>query len=67
MIDFIEKQLQASDRMFKMMFEDHVERLEGLQMWADMNTNLIKKLEERDAEIKRLRAKLLAFETSETI
>ena len=67
MIDFIEKQMQASDRMFKMMFEDHVERLEGLQMWADMNTNLIKKLEERDAEIKRLRAKLLAFETTETI
>jgi hypothetical protein len=32
-----------------------------------MNTNLIKKLEERDAEIKRLRAKLLAFETAETI
>jgi hypothetical protein len=67
MIDFIEKQMQASDRMFKMMFEDHVERLEGLQMWADMNTNLIKKLEERDAEIKKLRAKLLAFETAETI
>jgi len=67
MIDFIEKQMQASDRMFKMMFEDHVERLEGLQMWADMNTNLIKKLEERDAEIKKLRAKLLAFETTETI
>lgn len=67
MIDFIEKQLQASDRMFKMMFEDHVERLEGLQLWADINTSLIKKLEERDAEIKRLRAKLLAFETAETI
>ena len=67
MIDFIEKQIQASDRMFKVMFEDHVERLEGLQLWADINTSLIKKLEERDAEIKRLRAKLLAFETSETI
>ena len=67
MIDFIEKQMQASDRMFKMMFEDHVERLEGLQMWADMNTNLIKKLEERDAEIKKLRAKIVALEAAETL
>jgi hypothetical protein len=67
MIDFIEKQIQASDRMFKVMFEDHVERLEGLQLWADINTSLIKKLEERDAEIKKLRAKLSAFETAEIL
>lgn len=67
MIDFIEKQMEASDRMFKMMFDDHMERLEGLQMWANMNASLIKKLEERDAEIEKLRAKLLAFETAEAL
>lgn len=67
MIDFIEQQIQASERMFKVMFEDHKERMEGLQMWADMNTSLIRKLEERDAEIERLRAKIVALEAAEVI
>ena len=67
MIDFIEQQIQASERMFKVMFEDHKERMEGLQMWADMNTSLIRKLEERDAEIERLRAKIIALEAVEAI
>ncbi len=65
MIDFIEQQIAASERMFKVMFEDHKERMEGLQMWADMNTSLIRKLEERDAEIERLRAKIVALEAAE--
>ena len=67
MIDFIEQQIQASERMFKVMFEDHKERMEGLQMWADMNVSLIKKLEERDAEIEKLRAKIVALEAAEVI
>ena len=67
MIDFIEQQIAASERMFKVMFEDHKERMEGLQMWADMNTSLIRKLEERDAEIERLRAKIVALEAAEAI
>jgi hypothetical protein len=67
MIDFIEQQIQASERMFKVMFEDHKERMEGLQMWADMNTSLIRKLEERDAEIEKLRAKIVALEAAEVI
>jgi hypothetical protein len=67
MIDFIEQQIAASERMFKVMFEDHKERMEGLQMWADMNTSLIRKLEERDAEIKKLRAKIVALEAAEAL
>lgn len=67
MIDFIEQQVKASERMFKVMFEDHKERMEGLQMWADMNTSLIKKLEERDAEIEKLRAKIVALEAAEAL
>jgi hypothetical protein len=67
MIDFIEQQIAASERMFKVMFEDHKERMEGLQMWADMNTSLIRKLEERDAEIEKLRAKIVALEAAEAI
>ena len=67
MIDFIEQQIAASERMFKVMFEDHKERMEGLQMWADMNTSLIRKLEERDAEIEKLRAKIVAFEAAEAL
>ena len=67
MIDFIEQQIAASERMFKVMFEDHKERMEGLQMWADMNTGLIRKLEERDAEIEKLRAKIVALEAAEAL
>jgi hypothetical protein len=67
MIDFIEQQIAASERMFKVMFEDHKERMEGLQMWADMNTSLIRKLEERDAEIEKLRAKIVALEAAEAL
>jgi hypothetical protein len=36
-------------------------------MWADMNDSLMRKLEERDKEIERLKALLKAHETAETI
>ncbi len=67
MIDFIQQQLEASDRMFKVMFEDHKERMDGLKMWMEVNTSLIKKLEERDQLIEELRAKLKQYETTEVL
>jgi 3-oxoacyl-ACP reductase-like protein len=66
-IDFVQKQLEASERLFNMMLQDHKERMQQTMVWADMNAGLIKKLEERDAEIAQLRAKLEQQETAESL
>ena len=67
MIDFVQKQIEASERLFKMMAEDHKERMIGMQVWVDMNESYQKKLAERDAEISRLNQKLAVYETNETL
>ena len=67
MIDFVEKQIEASERLFKMMAEDHKERMVGLKVWVDMNESFQKKLAERDAEITALKNKLAVYETNETL
>jgi hypothetical protein len=66
-IEFVQKQLEASERLFNMMMQDHKERMNQTLVWADMNAGLIKKLEERDAEIAQLRAKLEQKETAERL
>jgi len=58
MKDFIERQMEVSDRLFKVMFEDHKERMKEIVLWAEMNAGLMRKLDERDAEIARLKAKI---------
>jgi hypothetical protein len=63
MISFIQRQLDASERMFELMHRDHKERMEQTMMWADMNESLMRKLEERDAEIERLQGLLKAYKT----
>ena len=67
MISFIQKQLEASERMFELMHRDHKERMGQIAMWADMNESLMKKLEDRDKEISRLNALLRAYETVEKL
>ena len=67
MINFIQKQLDASERLFNMMVEDNKMRTQSLQMWVDMNESFQKKLAERDAEIERLRAKLSQYEVGEKL
>lgn len=67
MISFIQKQLEASERMFELMHRDHKERMEQIVMWADMNESLMRKLEERDREIVRLQGLLRAHEVMEKI
>jgi hypothetical protein len=63
--DFIDRQLETSDKLFKAMFEDHKERMKGVVLWADMNAGLIRKLDERDTEIARLNAELVKFKAAE--
>jgi len=58
MKDFIERQMEVSDRLFKVMFEDHKERMKEIVLWAEMNEGLMRKLQERDAEIAKLKAQL---------
>jgi len=59
--DFIQVQIEASERLFKVMLEDHKERMAHAAVWGDMNAGLIRKLEERDEEIARLRAQVEAL------
>ena len=66
-INFIQKQLDASERLFNMMVEDNKMRTQNLQMWIDMNESFQKKLAERDAEIEKLRVKLSQYEVGEKL
>ena len=59
--DFIDRQMEASDKLFKVMFEDHKERMKDMVLWADMNSGLMKKLDDRDETIARLTAELVAL------
>jgi len=56
MIDFIQKQLEASERLFEMMREDHKERMKEIEVWAQASRSLMQKLDERDNIIASLRS-----------
>ena len=62
MIDFIEKQIAASERLFNMMMQDHKERMKEIAVWGEMNAGLMAKLDQRDAEITNLRNRLQLLE-----
>jgi len=62
--DFIDRQMEASDKLFKVMFEDHKERMKDMVLWADMNSGLMRKLDERDESIARLTAELTAMKAA---
>jgi hypothetical protein len=59
MKDFMQVQIEASERLYNMMLEDHKERVRDMAIWADTSVSLMKKLDERDAEILKLREELL--------
>jgi hypothetical protein len=67
MIDFVQKQIEASERLFKMMVEDHKERMIGMQVWVEMNESYQKKLAERDAEIAELKALIAAYKAADKL
>jgi hypothetical protein len=64
---FIEVQVAAADRLYQLMMDDHKERVQDMQLWVDMNSSLIKKLEDRDREIDRLRAEINALRAGEAL
>jgi type II secretory pathway component PulF len=58
MKDFMQMQVEASERLYNMMVQDHKERVRDMEVWADTSVSLMKKLDERDAEIKKLREEI---------
>ena len=67
MNDFLKTQIDVAERMFKLMAEDHKERVEAITTWAEMNIGLMRKLDERDKRIKELETELKAYKTAEKI
>jgi hypothetical protein len=55
MIEFIQKQIEASERLFEMMRSDHDTRMKEMEHWARTTQSLIEKLHERDMTIEILR------------
>ena len=60
----IDRHIAASERLYKMMAEDHKERVSDLIEWADMNSSLMRKLDERDQRIRTLEAELTALKAA---
>jgi hypothetical protein len=65
MSDFIQKQIESSERLYKVMLDDHLERVKNAVNAYELSENLQKKLNERDEEIAVLRRQLRAYETVE--
>lgn len=65
MSDFIQKQIESSERLYKMMFQDHKERVEKTIEVYSLSESLLNKIKERDEEIAKLRHKLSVYEALE--
>ena len=65
MDNFIQKQIEASERLYAIMLADHKARFEKITTVYELSENLQKKINERDAEIEKLRRKLQAYEVLE--
>jgi hypothetical protein len=59
MSDFMQKQIEASERLYTMMLADHKQRFEKVAEVYALSEHLQKKLNERDAEILNLKQQIL--------
>ena len=62
-VAFIQKQIDASERLFNVMLEDHKQRFDKIAAVYLLSESLQKKLNERDLEIARLRQQLRIYES----
>lgn len=67
MKDFMQMQIDVSERLYKSMIEDHKERLRDMAVWAETSVSLMRKLDERDKEIDRLRAEITALKAASSL
>jgi ABC-type enterochelin transport system substrate-binding protein len=65
MDNFIQKQIEASERLYNMMMADHKQRFEKIAEVYALSEHLQKKLNERDEEIRKLKRLLQAYEAME--
>jgi polyhydroxyalkanoate synthesis regulator phasin len=65
MSDFMQKQIEASERLYHMMLADHKQRFEKIAEVYDLSESLQKKLNERDEEIRNLKRQIQALEATE--
>jgi hypothetical protein len=65
MSDFMQKQIDASERLYHMMLADHKQRFEKIADAYALSESLQKKINERDEEIAKLRRQLQAYEALE--
>jgi putative heme iron utilization protein len=61
MSDFMQKQIEASERLYTMMLADHKQRFEKVAEVYALSEHLQKKLNERDAEIQALKWQLFVL------
>jgi hypothetical protein len=57
-MDYLQSQVEASERLYKMMLEDHNQRMKQNNLFYGTFDSLMKKLEERDETIEMLRYEL---------
>jgi len=57
-------QIEASERLYQMMLSDHKERVRDMAMWAETSVSLMKKLDQRDEEINKLRAEIASLKAN---
>jgi archaellum component FlaC len=67
MIEFIQKQIEASERLFEMMRTDHDTRMAEMEHWARTTQSLVEKLAERDTTIDMLRKNGINVSKTDTI
>jgi SMC interacting uncharacterized protein involved in chromosome segregation len=67
MINFIEAQMKTADRLYQMMERDHNERIKDMSMWSEASYSLLRKLEQRDKEITKLRAEIAALKAASAL
>jgi hypothetical protein len=58
MQDFWKQQFEIADRMLKVMETEQAERQKTFDLFLETSKSLVRKLEERDAEIEALRAQI---------
>jgi hypothetical protein len=62
MDNFIQKQIELSERLYKIMLADHKSRFEKIAEAYALSESLQKKLDERDEEIKKLKREIQTYE-----
>ena len=63
-MNMIDRHIEASERLYNMMLQDHKERVSDLVEWADMNASLMRKLDERDRRVRVLEAEIVALKAA---